>query len=629
MYALLNHADGSAGQYTPPPCSFNRVTMNLTITTNGVQFDRLGIMYLGDIEVFRTSTAEPGGEEIAWTYVKEMDHYYSLWKDPQKIIFDIGNLIDEKYTGAFNTTLTATFFTVPGSGPYADIILPISSRSSDAGKGSAFQLPGEPASVNHTLPRNLQRAVVSISANGQGTGEEFWYTNTLDELTGTFEATIGQLNGKTSDRRVLLYIDDAFAGMVLPFPVIFTGGIVPGLWRRIVGLQAFDLKEHEIDITPFLPLLCDGKPHRFDIRVNGWDGGLFEKVKPSISNPFWVATGKIFLYLDEAGSATTGTGPVSYTNGGRTFFSSWFSTDRSTMLNDTLSWQIHDGPGTVLEHKARIKLSSGFWDVEWSQKLHVDITNDMIQEGYLQRTVLNHTGEDQAIRKPANGTNGTGTVDFHTKYAHRLNLTTSYQQRTDETFDIQAKIEDFLFNSAVTGPSVFPTGLEIEDQLTSEYDVPSTVMQRRLVLDQDSPMFDMTTAQHATNLSGTATYVSAKNYSYSYGNTSQDYVFLGAKALDQPGTEIYSRTVEAQRLTLVKDEERLAGKHMQINSQANLGGVESAEEHLATMSIREILGRGPGLDPDGQLVQASIKQGPSMLEASNADKVFRAQGVPI
>ena len=41
------------GEYTPPPCEFNRVTMNLTVSSKGRQFDRLGIMYLGDIEVFR------------------------------------------------------------------------------------------------------------------------------------------------------------------------------------------------------------------------------------------------------------------------------------------------------------------------------------------------------------------------------------------------------------------------------------------------------------------------------------------------------------------------------------------------------------------------------------------------
>ena len=138
------------------------VTMNMTVTSNGVQFDRLGIMYLGDVEVFRTSTAEPGGHEIRWTYVKEMDPYHSLWSQPQKLIFDLGNLIDEKYTGAFNITLTATYFSEPGAGPYANLILPISKRLSDDNKGSAFSVPGEDAIVSQTLPRNVRRAVVSL-----------------------------------------------------------------------------------------------------------------------------------------------------------------------------------------------------------------------------------------------------------------------------------------------------------------------------------------------------------------------------------------------------------------------------------------------------------------------------------
>ena len=59
------------GHYTPPACSFNRVTWNLTVVSAGRQFDRLGIVYFGNIELFRTSTAEPtknGG--IRWVYLK-------------------------------------------------------------------------------------------------------------------------------------------------------------------------------------------------------------------------------------------------------------------------------------------------------------------------------------------------------------------------------------------------------------------------------------------------------------------------------------------------------------------------------------------------------------------------------
>jgi hypothetical protein len=58
------------GPFTPPPCSFNRVTWNLTVTSRGRQYDRLGTVSFGDIELFRTSTAEPTRNGIEWTYLK-------------------------------------------------------------------------------------------------------------------------------------------------------------------------------------------------------------------------------------------------------------------------------------------------------------------------------------------------------------------------------------------------------------------------------------------------------------------------------------------------------------------------------------------------------------------------------
>jgi hypothetical protein len=65
-----SYGEPFVGNYTPPSCDFNHVTWNLTVTSAGRQYDRLGIVYLGDIEVFRTSTAEPTTNGIEWTYVK-------------------------------------------------------------------------------------------------------------------------------------------------------------------------------------------------------------------------------------------------------------------------------------------------------------------------------------------------------------------------------------------------------------------------------------------------------------------------------------------------------------------------------------------------------------------------------
>ena len=200
-------------------------------------------MYLGDIEVFRTSTAEPTAAGIVWTYVKEMEQYNALWQKDQKIIFDLGNLINKIYTAPYYTTLSATFFTIPDSPPTAVSILPISASLSSENMGSAFSVPGQTASVSYILPQNIDRAVISISACGQAS-EEFWYTNTFNSDVNTFDSTAGELYGFSPFREVQLVVDGKLMGVSWPFPVIFTGGIVPGVWRPIVGIDAFDLRAH-------------------------------------------------------------------------------------------------------------------------------------------------------------------------------------------------------------------------------------------------------------------------------------------------------------------------------------------------------------------------------------------------
>ena len=52
VYSFANSYNAPfVGQITPPSCSFNRVSWNLTVVSAGKQFDRLGIVYLGNTEV--------------------------------------------------------------------------------------------------------------------------------------------------------------------------------------------------------------------------------------------------------------------------------------------------------------------------------------------------------------------------------------------------------------------------------------------------------------------------------------------------------------------------------------------------------------------------------------------------
>lgn len=60
-------------------------------------------------------------------------------------------------------------------------------------------------------------------------------------------------------------------GVQLPFPVIFTGGISPSYHRPIVGIQTFELREGEVDVSAWRPVLCDGQEHIIEIKVVGID----------------------------------------------------------------------------------------------------------------------------------------------------------------------------------------------------------------------------------------------------------------------------------------------------------------------------------------------------------------------
>ena len=95
-----------------------------------------------------------------------MSQYLSLFKKKQTFIFELDNIFDSTYTGAFNTTLTATFFTSEDTIVPADNILTISENNGASYKESVF-LTSTSVAVNLTIPKRTRKAVVSIAATGQ------------------------------------------------------------------------------------------------------------------------------------------------------------------------------------------------------------------------------------------------------------------------------------------------------------------------------------------------------------------------------------------------------------------------------------------------------------------------------
>ncbi|KAK1783432.1 peptide N-acetyl-beta-D-glucosaminyl asparaginase amidase A-domain-containing protein [Copromyces sp. CBS 386.78] len=540
----FSYGDPYIGDYTPPSCKFNRVVMNFTVVSEGRQYDRLALMYLGDTEVWRTSTAEPVAPPgIRWEYLKDMTEYLSLWQQKQKIIFDLGNLVNDKYTGIFNTTLTATFFNsdvATNAAPLSDLIIPVSARQSANNAVSQFTLPKDNATNTiSNFPRNARRAVFSVSANGQG-NEEFWWSNVLQSDVNAFSDTVGELPGYSPFREVQVLIDGQLAGVYWPFPVIFTGGVVPSLHRPIAGIEAFDLKEHEIDMTPWLAVLTDGKPHEFTIRI----AGINDTASPSGHtavltdhvNESWYVTGKIFIWTGAGNSPSIGNGnnrkpptidgltPSITLSSIRTPSTGNSSTPESITYTTSVKRSLH----------IRSPLGT------WTQSLSYTNKGLVSAQGYNQ---LN----DMLISGSESWSPSTNDDDkYKTSYTYPLYANSSYSVSPTGNLSISGHLIQGKTVS-LSGAAVFP-----------DYDTvafngngngkngPAKYRESRLETEKEGEAWYEQTGD-------------GKNSTGS-GDSRQRFTFGGVETRSGRGEELYFRDVESKAGRVVRDVKRLGGQ---------------------------------------------------------------------
>ncbi|KAI9664537.1 MAG: hypothetical protein M1821_005983 [Bathelium mastoideum] len=577
VYSFANsYGAPFVGNYTPPSCAFNRVTLNFTVISAGRQFDRLGTLYFGDTEIWRTSTAEPSATGIRWTYLKDVTNFLTLFQQQQKIIFDLGNLINNIYTAPYNATLTASFFSADDSIVPADLIIPVSARQSASNAPSVFTFPTDNATNTLTLPQNIRRAVFTIAACGQA-DEEFWWSNVLSSDTQTFPQT-GALYGFSPFRELQLFIDGMLAGVAWPFPIIFTGGVVPGLWRPIVGIDAFDLREDEIDITPFLPLLCDGAEHSFEIRVSGInDTGNGTGILAETVGSNWPVTGKIFLWLDPEGSVTTGSGPVA-TVPDPVFQLSSSVGKLANGTNETLTYQVN--AQRTISFVSTINTANGPETASWSQNLSYSNFGNYTQAGNVQVNNQSTAGTDVS------------SLNYSRSLDYPLYAFSAYGSVHDNITIFANVIRGR--NVQTIGQAVFPTGLEPVEETLSQ-----------------SPAFQGSSLQTIQN--GTATYLAnqTSNTSFSFGTTEQDMTLSGlltsgsGNAQSGPAvvssSELFHRYVEAVNSTIVEDDETLVGRPVSHDHSGS-----PSMNNFAGSGTRSMLGRGPPVAARGNVLRRGL-----------------------
>ncbi|MGW0767634.1 peptide-N4-asparagine amidase [Streptomyces sp. NPDC002676] len=245
------------GSYMPPQgCGdhWSKVVLQLDGKVKGRQYDRLGYLHVGGVEILRTSTPEPSPDGIAWHVEKDVTRYSDTFRSAQDVEMLIGNVVNDTYTGVIDVHVTLTFYAGRPETPAPDRVL---------------TLADTPDGTTLTTPRNSERIVAEVYATGSGGGcEEFWYMTVADPASYSCKADHGPY------REVQIKVDGQLAGIASPFPNVWTGGWSdPFLWYVIPAPGAFDVRPIEYDLTPYAGLLDDGRPHRVEVSVVGVPAG--------------------------------------------------------------------------------------------------------------------------------------------------------------------------------------------------------------------------------------------------------------------------------------------------------------------------------------------------------------------
>uniref|UniRef100_A0ACD5VW08 Uncharacterized protein n=1 Tax=Avena sativa TaxID=4498 RepID=A0ACD5VW08_AVESA len=281
--------------YSPPSCLSGGRDVSLAVLEwradcHGVQYDRIFGVWLGGAELLRGSTAEPRPGGVTWSVHKDVTKYASLLSAGNSTLaVYLGNLIDDTYNGVYYANLTLHLYfrrkatQSPPTAP-ADLILPVSrTLPLDDGLWFVVQNSTDVESTRVAVPPNAYRAVLEVYVSSHY-ADEFWYMNTPDQ-NGPF-------------REVTVQLDGDVVGAVWPFPVIYTGGINPLIWRPITSIGSFNLPTYDIELTPFLGRLLDSKEHEVGFAVSNAQNS-------------WYVNGNLHLWLDPKASTTAG-GLVSY-----------------------------------------------------------------------------------------------------------------------------------------------------------------------------------------------------------------------------------------------------------------------------------------------------------------------------
>ena len=289
--APFDNFNATTFNYAPPaacPGPWAKVVLTGDFTVSaGNQFDRSAWFYLGDVNIFFGTTAEPRNNlSPSWHIERDVTDLTAVLKTAQPGSATIGNIVNSTDTSTIFANAALEFF--PAS-PLAlapatpDIVVGVSSGSNPA----TLNTTADQVSQTVNLPRNVEKVYLDVFAQSQ-IDDEFWYLCVPNDQTGPLESC-----GNTAFRETEISIDGKPAGVAPVYPFIFTGGIDPFLWEPIPGVQTLDFKPYRVDLTPFAGVLGDGSQHTVAVSVFNADS-------------FFNATANLLVFTDHGSREVSG-----------------------------------------------------------------------------------------------------------------------------------------------------------------------------------------------------------------------------------------------------------------------------------------------------------------------------------
>ena len=278
-----------SGTLTPPadcPGPWSKVVLDWTTSVQGRQYDRSGSLDIGSTMVYFGTTYQPDAAGNTYHFAKDLTEYSSLFTSPQTFNGGIGNYTSSVYTGVYVQTVTLTYYQADRADPAPtepDAVVGLGSQDASGSQQTVHMTASD-------LPRNITHAYLEVYIKGNGCDEQ-WFTDVPNDVAAKYPAA--EMCGNGPYREVDAAIDGRPAGVTQYFPYIYTGGIVPTLWRPVPAVGTFDMSPELLDVTPFVGELVDGGSH--DVALTVANAG-----------DVWNLSANLLLYTDHGAATTSG-----------------------------------------------------------------------------------------------------------------------------------------------------------------------------------------------------------------------------------------------------------------------------------------------------------------------------------